>query len=82
MMPCEVKSNVDLKVMLPGTIIVDKKSKDVLEDLDSRKEELKKAREKLVKAYRNTASVLNKIKAALQKMTASENNSKAPTNVN
>lgn len=83
LMACEVSSNTDIKVMLPGSIIIDKNIKDVLKDLESRKKELKDAKDKLVAVYQNTIKTLNAIKGALQKMSAAQNqNKQTTTNVN
>jgi prefoldin alpha subunit len=83
LMACEVSNNTEIKVMLPGSIIIDKSVSDVLKDLEDRKKELKDAKEKLINAYKNTLNTLNAIKDAIQKMNVSQDQTKTTTtNVN
>jgi prefoldin alpha subunit len=83
LMSCAVSTEDSVKVMLPGSIIVDKASKDVIKDLEGRKKELVDAKNKLIANYQNTIKTLNTIKQAMQQMQSMNNqNNSVPTNVN
>ncbi len=81
LVPCEIQATKEVKVILPGSIIITKATKEILADFNKRKEDLNEARTKLIQTYQQNIKTLQAIQQALQKMSSAQNNS-APANVN
>jgi prefoldin alpha subunit len=65
---CEVKNVKEVKISLPGTIMVTKGIDSVLADIENRKKELSDVRQKLSQNYNNNVKTLQQISIALEKM--------------
>jgi prefoldin alpha subunit len=65
---CEVKNVKEVKISLPGTIMVTKSIDSVLADIENRKKELSDVRQKLSQNYNNNVKTLQQISIALEKM--------------
>lgn len=65
---CEVKNVKEVKISLPGTIMVTKDIASVLADIENRKKELSDVKQKLSQNYNNNVRTLQQISLALEKM--------------
>lgn len=65
---CNVSNVKEVKVSLPGTIMLSKDINDVISDIDNRKKELSDIRERLTQNYANNVNTLNQISLALKDM--------------
>jgi len=73
LVPCEIENTDSVKVILPGSIIITKDMKGILEDFSKRKANLEDARKKLIESYQNNVKTLESIQQAFQKMSEKQN---------
>ncbi|NCP72298.1 prefoldin subunit alpha [archaeon] len=76
---CKVNNTKEVKISLPGTIIVSKDIDSVIKDIENRKQELLDIRKKLSDAYNNNVKTLQQISKAIQVM-QKQNNKEADSN--
>lgn len=65
---CEVKNTKEVKISLPGTIMVTKNIDAVLLDIQDRKKELSDVKKKLSDSYNNSVRTIKEISKALEIM--------------
>jgi prefoldin alpha subunit len=77
---CSVENITDVKISLPGNIMVTKNIDDVIKDIVNRKKELTDIKQKLSVNYNNNVRTLQEISKAMEVM--QKNNTKESNNVN
>ncbi|MFH0905876.1 MAG: hypothetical protein V1824_00895 [archaeon] len=65
---CKILELDKIKLMLPGSILVDKSLSEVYKDIDRQKKDIETTRTKLIELYTKSARTLNSVATALQKM--------------
>lgn len=65
---CKIDNTKEVKISLPGTIIVSKDIDTVIADIDNRKKELSDIKKKFSENYNNTVNTLQQISKALEVM--------------
>ncbi len=76
---CSVENITEVKISLPGSIMISKNIDDVINDIANRKKELTDIKQKLSANYNNTVRTLQEISKAMEVM--QKNNLKESNNV-
>ncbi|MCK9292778.1 MAG: hypothetical protein WCY27_01290 [archaeon] len=67
---CIIENKKDVKITLPGNIIVDKDTDLILADIRKRKDELTDIRKKFVESYQNNVRTIQQVSKAIEQMEA------------
>jgi len=76
---CKINNTKEVKISLPGTIIISKDIDEVVKDIENRKKELLDIRKKLSDAYNNNIRTLQQISKAIEVM-QNQNNKESNSN--
>jgi len=71
---CVIENKKDVKITLPGNIIVDKDTNLILEDIKKRKTELTDIRKKFVESYQNNVRTIQQVSKAIEQMNSEKAN--------
>jgi prefoldin alpha subunit len=69
---CKIENTKEVKISLPGTIIVSKDIDTVIKDIENRKKELSDIKQKFSVNYNNSLNTLQQISKALEVMQKQE----------